>query len=362
MQLTAAGSTMTARVEDALSGVRMESVIRSGGRTAVVRMSTLSLGESPRTEGVDGEHVARLASVEDRLPPILVRRSDLVVIDGMHRLQAARARGDQTIEVEFFDGSDGDAFLRAVEANVAHGLPLSLKDRRAAAARIIASHPQMSDRAVARASGLGAKAVARIRAARSTAAPPQLDRRVGRDGRVRPLNAAEGRWRAAGVLAENPEASLREIARLAGISPATASDVRRRVRAGLPPADSGGDGPATTPPPEEAGARTDPQGRPPAGTARPDCHRAERPAAPHPDLLLAALRRDPSLRLREEGRGLLRLLQHNATAEWSGLSSAVPAHCESMVGRLARQYAEQWLRFAEHLEEREEPARRDPAG
>ncbi|MFE6052613.1 transcriptional regulator [Kitasatospora sp. NPDC056446] len=326
-------------------------------------MSALLPGESPRTEGVDEEHVARLASVEDRLPPILVRRSDLAVIDGMHRLQAARARGEQTIEVEFFDGSDGDAFLRAVEANVAHGLPLTLRDRRAAAARIIATHPQMSDRAVAKASGLSAKAVAGIRA-RSTAAPPQLDRRVGQDGRVRPLNAAEGRWRAAGVLAENPNASLREIARLAGISPATAGDVRRRVQAGLPPADTGPDTARDAPSPfapGEAGApRADPQARPAAAGARQDAARPERPVEQPPDLLLAALRRDPSLRLREEGRGLLRLLQHNAAAEWSGLSSAVPAHCESMVGRLARQYAEQWLKFAEHLEERDEVVRYDP--
>lgn len=38
------------------------------------------------------------------------------------------------------------------------------------------------------------------------------------------------------MMAENPNASLREVARVAGISPATASDVKKRIQAGRPPA------------------------------------------------------------------------------------------------------------------------------
>jgi hypothetical protein len=125
----------------------------------------------------------------------------------------------------------------AVEANVTHGLPLSLADRRAAAERIVTSHPHLSDRAIARTAGLGAKAVAAIRRrVAETADGPQLQAGVGRDGKVRPLNSLEGRSRAAERLAERPEASLREVARLAGISPATVSDVRRRLAAGEIPA------------------------------------------------------------------------------------------------------------------------------
>jgi hypothetical protein len=58
------------------------------------------------------------------------------VIDGMHRLLAASMNGRDTIEIRLSDGSPQDAFLRAVEANVTHGLPLSQADRRAAAKRI----------------------------------------------------------------------------------------------------------------------------------------------------------------------------------------------------------------------------------
>jgi hypothetical protein len=160
------------------------------------------------------------------------------LIDGVHRLLAAVSKGHETIEVEFFDGSAADAYLRGVEANVTHGFPLSQADRRAAVERILALHPQMSDRAIAQSAGLGAKTVAAIRrrTAEDSEASGQHSARVGRDGRVRPLNGLEGRFRAAHMLAEHPQASLREVARLAGVSPTTAADVRDRLVRGTHPA------------------------------------------------------------------------------------------------------------------------------
>ncbi len=79
------------------------------------------------------------------------------VIDGTHRLRAAILNGHEEIGVLFFDGTDDDAFVAAVRANVVHGLPLALADREAAATRIIKSHPQWSDRAIAEAAGLAAQ-------------------------------------------------------------------------------------------------------------------------------------------------------------------------------------------------------------
>lgn len=139
----------------------------------------LQSGESPRTGGRDEEHIARLAELDGPLPPILVERHTMRVIDGTHRLLAAVSKGQPAIEVEFFDGSSADAFLKAVEANVTHGLPLSLADRRAAAERIVTSHPHLSDRAIARTAGLGAKAVAAIRRrVAETADAPQVQASV----------------------------------------------------------------------------------------------------------------------------------------------------------------------------------------
>lgn len=47
--------------------------------------------ESPRSGGISREHVALLAEAE--LPPILVHESSLRIVDGVHRLCAARLRG-----------------------------------------------------------------------------------------------------------------------------------------------------------------------------------------------------------------------------------------------------------------------------
>ena len=54
-------------------------------------------------------------------------------------MRAAQLRGEQTIPVQFLTGDDDTPFLLAVEGNVAHGLPLSLSERKAAAVPLIAA-------------------------------------------------------------------------------------------------------------------------------------------------------------------------------------------------------------------------------
>jgi ParB-like chromosome segregation protein Spo0J len=289
----------------------------------IVPIVSLRAGESPRLNGEDRTHVARLAEADEPLPPILVERRTMKVIDGMHRLLAASLNGQETIDVVFFDGCPDEVFLLAVEANVTHGLPLSHSDRRAAARRITGSHPHMSDRAIGASTGLSAKTVATIR--RSTAAVPQLTSRMGRDGRVRPLNGARGRLQAAQLMAEHPGASLREVARRAGVSPATARDVRQRLERGEKPTLAG---------PGPARACT---------------------AWPGPDTAVQKLLRDPSLRHSEHGRQLLRLLQVNnavGAQDWSGMIGAVPPHCTAIIGEIARHYAQMWQGFAQELDQR----------
>ena len=315
---------------------------KRGREIIVLPIASLLPGESPRSEGPDQKHIERLSEMDGPFPPILVNRNNMRVIDGMHRLLAALQKGQEDIEVELFEGTTEEAFLRAVETNVAHGLPLSQVDRRAAAERIVASHPHMSDRSIARASGLGARTVAAIRR-RLTDAVPQLNARVGRDGKIRPLSSVEGRWRAAEVIAEKPEASLREVARLAGISPATVSDVRRRLESGREPV---GEQPGSADVREAVAVS--PQ------VPRQRGERKRRLAQPDPGSVIDKLLRDPSLRHKEEGRHLLRLLQQNAigTEEWSELTAAVPPHCGALIVNLARQYADTWREFAQDLDER----------
>lgn len=307
-----------------------------GRQTVAVPVLSLRPGESPRLEGEDRGHIERLAESESALPPILVERRTMRVIDGMHRLLAASLKGHETVEVEFFDGSPADAFLRAVEANVTHGLPLSLADRRAAVARIIESHPRLSDRAIGQTAGLSARSVAAIRR-QSQSAGARVAARVGRDGRVRPVSSVEGRQRAAALLAQRPGASLREVARDAGVSPATVRDVRQRLERGEEPVPAG--------PRAASGAA----GRAPA--ARPA---SQQPATLASGASLAKLLRDPSLRHNEHGRHLLRLLQLNETGirHWTTMAAAVPPHSTTIVAQLARHYAQRWQGLAHELDER----------
>src|SRR5258705_432071 len=81
--------------------------------------------------------------------------------------------------------------------------------------------------------GLGARTVGNIRGRLEVDMDADIARaRTGRDGRVRPLDNAEGRLRASAIIKEKPNASLREVAREAGISPSTVRDVRQRVTQG----------------------------------------------------------------------------------------------------------------------------------
>ena len=115
-------------------------------KRGIVRIDSLLSGDSPRLAGADRAHVRRLAETSGELPPIIVHRPTMRIIDGTHRVYAALLQGKEEIEAEFFDGSADEAFVQAVEHNIAHGLPLTMPERKLAAARIIASCPDLSDR------------------------------------------------------------------------------------------------------------------------------------------------------------------------------------------------------------------------
>ena len=304
-----------------------------------VPVTDLVLSNWLRVKGEDIKHVRVLAEVADELPPIVVHRSTMRVIDGMHRVRAAMLGGAGYIEAVLFEGAEDEAFLLAVRLNVAHGLPLSRADRIAAAVRIICSSPQWSDRALARAAGLSDKTVASIRR-RISAEIPQLPDRIGRDGRVRPVSPAAGRRMASDLIAQNPDAAIREIATRAGISPGTARDVRERLRNGLDPV------------PLRQRDRSASQPAVPAPRGEDGSTRERSLSARMIPMIMESLRNDPSLRYNETGRALLRLLALHAMspADWEQLVSAVPLHRAQAVAQVARGCAEAWEEFANRLE------------
>ncbi|MER5521341.1 hypothetical protein [Streptomyces sp. NPDC002763] len=245
--------------------------------------------------------------------------------------------------MQYFDGDNDESFVHAVRANVTHGLPLSSGERESAVARILSCRPDWSDRAIAQLAGVSPPTVGEIRR-RSTDSTFQLSRRTGRDGRVRPVNGAEGRRKASEIMRLRPEASLREVAREAGISVGTAHNVRVKLRAEQ--AEAGTEQRA-----DEMNVEVE-KGAAPVPSRRTAARREEVPRDQRQ--ILMNLRKDPSVRLTANGRFLL---------QWLGILSvdiccleqfaqAVPEHWVEGVARLARDSAANWKRLAEELERR----------
>ena len=296
----------TTSVDDALSDV-----VR-------VPLGRLRTGGSPRLSGESEEHVRALGESLSMLPPVLVHRPTMRVIDGTHRLLAAIQQGQVEIAVRFFDGDEDEAYLIAVESNVKHGLPLTLADRIAAAKRVVALRSFWSDRRIAAAVGLSPKTVGGIRR-QSHPGVALASPRIGLDGKLRSGLPAQ-RQRSTPI-----------------------------VPAGLAQADHA--------PAVEATDWQDPNSSHRSSTTH--LNPQSMVAATTPTLLPAATRpttvavlgRDPSLRFSEPGRALLRLLEAQTVPahEWDRLVDVVPPYCVGKVAEIARGCASAWQEFADRL-------------
>ncbi|WP_084216074.1 ParB N-terminal domain-containing protein [Pseudonocardia spinosispora] len=301
-----------------------------------LEINSLNAGYSLRASVPNAEHVLLLAGARRPLPPVIVHRAGMRVIDGMHRIRAAALRGDTMIAAHLFDGSEDDAFLLAVRSNVGHGLPLTLAERKAAALRILTAHPEWSDRAIAVTTGLSDKTVASIRR-QASADLPRSTARLGADGRLRPLDGDHRRRLAAELVATQPRASLREIADVVGMSLGTVRDVRTRM--------SRGEDPVPT-------RRRAEVPRPSAGVpAAPEVSEQSDTGAREIRQLVTTLERlrdDPSLRFSASGRHTVRWLYARMVGldQWDELVEAIPPHWAEVVADLARDCADSWRDFA----------------
>ena len=201
--------------------------------TAEVEIATLKSGILVRFAGADFEHAQSLAFRLDYCPPILVQRSTATVIDGAHRVLAAKLLGRETIRVRYFTGTHEEAFVEAVKANVSHGKPLTLAEREAAAKKLLEMHCDWSNRLVASVCGLSDKTVGRLR--NTSAEFPQSSVRIGRDGRHRPVDTRLLRNEIATALRAEPDARPDDVARSLSTSASTVRDVRKRLRSGDDP-------------------------------------------------------------------------------------------------------------------------------
>jgi hypothetical protein len=329
-----------------------------------VPVSSLVPGFHLRQDGTSAAHVRLLADAAGsvKLPSILVRKRDLHIIDGMHRVEVAKLRSEWTISARIVDCTDEEALVLAVKSNTLHGLPLTRSDRVSGAKRILATHPDWSDRAVAGITGLSAKSIASLRNS-STGDIQFPGKRLGRDGKRRPVMPGEGRLRASEYIRTHPAASLREVSRETDVSLGTVHDVRERLRreandpapaqprpagwsahyngSALHPAGRTGNGSAAavmskTPPPVISIHRVSGAGNP-AGFAWPE--------------ISVKLARDPAIRYTEGGRAFLRWMGvHSMQAdEWQEFIDAIPQHWLEDVRRMATTMSEEWQLFAVRL-------------
>jgi hypothetical protein len=325
--LEALAATHVGQSDDDLELVSGEFIQVDGFPIVVLPIGSLLLTDSPRQSGESDEHVRALAESEAELPPVIVHGQSMRVIDGIHRIRAAAMRGETHVKAKLYQGTNSDAFVLAVRMNIAHGLPLTRADRVAAAIRIIGTHPDWSDRMIATAVGLAAGTVGKVRRC-STAQGVHTAMRVGKDGRERPANNAPARLKVSQLLAEKPTASIRAIAREAGVSPSTVHNLRRRLRTG----------------------QKTPTGHPPQRVS------SISRSAGSADVtsIFASLTRDPSLRFSDAGRSVLRWLDRYRIGlmESNKITERVPDHCAGSVARLARTFAQMWTDLAIQLEQR----------
>ncbi len=326
-----------------------------------VPVNTLVPGFYLRQAGTDTAHIQLLADAAGsvRLPPILVQRHSSRIIDGMHRFEAAKLCRREHIRARVIDCTDEQALILAVRSNTLHGLPLSKADRVAGAKRILSTNPDWSDRALAEVTGLSTRTIGVLRN-RSTDDIPIISKRLGKDGKRRPLSAAEGRKRAAEYIVAHPDAPLRQVAKEADVSLGTVHDVRERIRRGADPVAeprsaragrTGSQQKAQGP----VGRLSQAEGRD-AQNVRARFHGGPRDRNIQNGRLTwpsvsAKLTSDPCLRYTEGGRAFMRwMAAHAAQAEeWREFIDAIPEHWLGEVSLIASNVSAEWQEFAEWL-------------
>ena len=150
----------------------------------ILELPVAEIGPGPlvRTDRLDEAHAELLRPMLDEVPPVVVRETGKgwSLIDGQHRLSAAKLEERKTIRAVVVALDDAEALEAAVKANTSHGKALTLTERKAAAEQLIAT-TDWSDRRIAAACGLHRVTVGK---ARPDDAGGQKRPRVGRDGKT----------------------------------------------------------------------------------------------------------------------------------------------------------------------------------
>ncbi len=188
--------------------------------TSVVALQDIILDQDVQARFVvDEDRVTLFANLcredselgDPRLPPVtLIQTSDgkLILADGFTRVEATRRIGLEFIQASIQPGTKADAILASIKENAAHGLPLTLAERRRAAERLLGDPEwgKESDRELGRRCGLDNKTVAKLRAGRAPATRGKK-RTVRRRGQVYEMGVSPVRAIPASRAADIPKPS-----------------------------------------------------------------------------------------------------------------------------------------------------------
>lgn len=145
---------------------------------------------TPRS-GIDKTTAEIYVACFDQLPPIDVfwieGRDGWWLVDGWHRVHAAESLGLVSIEANEHQGTFDDALEFSFDANLKHGKPLTLQQRKEAAKLKLKRHTERSNNWIAQDCGISDVTIASIREdLESTSQIGKLNILTGRDGKQRP--------------------------------------------------------------------------------------------------------------------------------------------------------------------------------
>jgi hypothetical protein len=346
----------TANTVTALRRADFAGDVRHAVGVVEVSLGELTSGRSPRLHGLNHEHVVALMDRKEDWPPILITRADRTIIDGQHRFRAAQLLGHSSIACIISDAPETEAFVESIRRNLKNGLPLTRRDRKHAARVVLELHCDWSDRRIAALCAIDHGTVASLRADLDISPTGQnlrLDTRLGRDGKRRPVDYASTRQRVIQAIRAEPQASLRQIAQSAGVSPETVRTVKSRNRA-QPVADSASN-PLHTP----AGVSTtygSPNG---IGECEPEPRGPRAHLQPGPEAQAnrtLGWESDPALRSTSQTQAFLEWFGQTSVRDtWPVWVDTVPLSRIYEIADEARRRADAWVSFARALEQRSHP-------
>jgi hypothetical protein len=135
---------------------------------------------NPRT-GLCEETIIRYMESFEALPPINIQEGTGVLVDGFHRVEAARRLGAEVVPVRMLDIPDEELHLYAGLANCGHGRALDRTERNRFIVRLIEEYSWPAEK-VARTVGISSSSVAL--AVRENQYNRELSERLGDDVQV----------------------------------------------------------------------------------------------------------------------------------------------------------------------------------